>query len=174
VGNGRLKVAVADSGPLIHLTEIHCIHLLHVFDKLYIPNAVWVETVGQNRISQHDLSNATNIQRRSLLRSKVIQFVKEIKITELHTGERECLFLCRQEGISTILTDDMAVRDVAKHMNLIPVGSLGIVVKGYKTKNISLEEAVQYINDLYNVSSLFITHAIVDLAIEQLRQHTIT
>jgi len=167
-------VAVADSGPLIHLTEIHCIHLLHVFNKLYIPNAVWVETVGQNRISQYDLSDATNIQRHSLPRSEVAQFVKETSITELHTGERECLFLCRQEGISTILTDDMAVRDAAKHMDLIPVGSLGIVVKGYTIRIISLEEAVQYINDLYNVSSLFVTHAIVDLAIEQLRQYTIT
>ena len=63
----------------------------------------------------------------------------------------------------------MAVRDAAKRLDMVPVGSLGIVVKGYKKNRLSLSQAAQYLEDLYNISSLFITHALVDLALDQLR-----
>ena len=73
--------------------------------------------------------------------------------------------------MSTLLTDDLAVREAAKSLNLTPVGSLGIVVRAYHLGNISLAEAEYCLNALYDVSSLFVTRAIVGLAIEQLRQH---
>jgi hypothetical protein len=55
VGHGKLRTAVSDSGPLIHLAEIGCLRLLRIFDTLCIPHAVWLETVAQNRVSQDDL-----------------------------------------------------------------------------------------------------------------------
>jgi predicted nucleic acid-binding protein len=39
VGSGRL-VAVADTGPLIHLAEIGCLPLLTIFEELHIPEAI--------------------------------------------------------------------------------------------------------------------------------------
>ena len=36
--------AVADAGPLIHLSEIGCLSLLRIFDRLSIPDAVWFVT----------------------------------------------------------------------------------------------------------------------------------
>ena len=111
MGNGKLKTAAVDAGPLIHLAEIGCLRFLSIFDNLCVPSAVWLETVQQNRISKNDLSIVKNIQRCSLPQSEVAQFVKENNLTGLHSGERECLYLCRQRDISTLLTDDMAVRD---------------------------------------------------------------
>ncbi len=52
MGPGRVKAAVADAGPLIHLTEIGCLALLHIFETLHIPAAVWSETVERGRLSQ--------------------------------------------------------------------------------------------------------------------------
>ena len=169
MGNGKLIEAVADSGPLIHLAEINCLPLLNIFNKLHIPHAVWLETVERNRICRNDLSSVTNIQRCLLQKSEVANFIVESKLTELHAGEKECLFLCRQRGIVNLLTDDLAVRDAAKGMNLVPVGSLGIIVKAYKQEKLAILDAERYISALYDVSSLFVTRTIVDLAIEQLR-----
>jgi len=45
---------------------------------------------------------------------------------------------------------------------------LGVVVRAYHLGCISLIEAERYMADLYDVSSLFITRTIVELAIEQL------
>jgi len=42
----------------------------------------------------------------------------------------------------------MAVRDAAKRLDLIPVGSLGVIVKVYERGQISLEDAEDYIGNL--------------------------
>ena len=63
MGDGKLTEAVADSGPLIHLSEINCLPLLNIFKKFHIPYAVWLETVERNRICRNDLSPVTNTQK---------------------------------------------------------------------------------------------------------------
>jgi len=167
VGDGALKEAVTDSGPLIHLAEIGCLQLLSIFNILHIPHAVWLETVEQGRFSERDLFAATNIQRYELSHSEVNQFIEQSKIVELHAGEQECLLLCQAKKITILLTDDMAVRNAAKRLDVIPVGSLG--VKAYERGKISLQDAEHYIENLYSISSLFVTRTIADLAIEKLR-----
>jgi predicted nucleic acid-binding protein len=171
VGDGKLKAAVLDSGPLIHLSEIGCLPLLRIFEALCIPRAVRLETIGQNRISQNDLLSQTHVQEFSVPQSEIDRFIKDNNLTELHVGEQECLFLCRQRSIGTLLTDDMAVRNAARLLNLVPVGSLGIIVAAYKREVVSLQEAEHNIADLYDVSSLFVTRDIVDLAIKELRRY---
>jgi predicted nucleic acid-binding protein len=73
-------------------------------------------------------------------------------------------------GVLTLLTDDLAVREAAKTLNLVAVGSLGLVMRVYKLGRISLADAEQHILALYEVSSLFVTRAIVEMAIEGLRE----
>jgi len=78
--------------------------------------------------------------------------------------------LCLSEQhVSMLLTDDMAVRDAVKHLHILPVGSLGIVVSAFRRKEITLQEAEHYIAELHDVSSLFVTRTIAELAIEQIR-----
>jgi len=172
VGAGELSVAVADAGPLIHLTEIGCLRLLRIFDILNIPDEVWSETVEQGRVSQSDLVGLGGIQRHTLSDPEVVQFVHRNGLKDLQKGECECLCLCEQVDVSVLLTDDLAVREAAKRLNLTPVGSLGIVVRAYRLGRISLIDAERHIASLYDVSSLFVTRAIVELASEQLRRRS--
>jgi len=171
VGPGRLKAVVADAGPLIHLTEIGYLPLMSVFEALHIPDAVWRETVGQGLVLPGDIFGLHTVHRHTISPSEVTRFVQKIGFESLHDGERECLYLCQQIGVSTLLTDDLAVREAAKSLNLTPVGSLGIVVRAYRLGKISLAEAEHCLNALCDVSSLFVTRAIVELAIEQLHHH---
>ncbi len=117
MGDGELK-ATADAGPLIHLAEIGCLRFLNGFDALHVPAAVWFETVELGRIPQIQLSSLKNIQRYSLPKPEVEQFVKQKNLSELHAGEQECLHVCLSKRISIILTDDMAVRDAAKRLHV--------------------------------------------------------
>jgi len=168
VGHGELT-AVVDAGPLIHLLEIGCLRFLNRFNVLHLPDAVWLETVGQGRLSQTDMSVLNTIQRHAINAPEVEQFIREKNLSALHSGDQECLFLCLEQRIPILLTDDMALRTAARRINVIPVGSLGIVVAAFKGGEISLKDAEGYIADLYDVSSLFVTRAIAELAIEQLR-----
>ena len=170
MGNGNL-IAVADAGPFIHLAEVNCLSFLNVFTRLHVPETVWSEIARQPQITNADFSRVTNVQRHNLSRTEVARFVAENHLGELHSGEQECLFLCKQIGASILLTDDLATRDVAKQVNLTPVGSLGVVVRAYRAGRISLGDAERHLGELYENSSLFVTRAIVELAIEQLRNH---
>jgi predicted nucleic acid-binding protein len=169
VGHEKLRRAVLDSGPLIHLAETRCLRLLAIFESLWIPRAVWLETAGQNRIPHDALVLETNIQHCSVPRSELAEFIAKNRLTDLHLGEQECLFMCLKQQISTILTDDMAVRDAARRFDIVPVGSLGIIVASYEHQVISRRDAESYITSLYDVSSLFVTRDLVDLAIAKLR-----
>ncbi len=128
--------------------------------------------MARGRVSETDMSVLNNIQRHPIKAPEVEQFIREKKLSALHSGDQECLFVCLEQRIPILLTDDMALRTAARRFNVVPVGSLGIVVAAFKRGEASLKEAERYIADLYDVSSLFVTRAIVELAIEQLRAGT--
>jgi predicted nucleic acid-binding protein len=169
VGVGKIS-AVTDSGPLIHLTEIGCLQILSIFGNLHVPEAVREETVKRGRTSKEDFLKLSNVERHNLSQSDVTRFVERNNLKELHSGEHQCLYLCKQINVPILLTEDLAVRETAKRLNLIPVGSLGIVAKAYSLGQISKTEAECHITDLYDVSSLFVTRSIVEMAIEQINK----
>jgi len=157
--------AVADAGPLIHLREVGQSNLLDLFRVLCIPGAVWAESV--DRTNRPPL-NLKNIRRYTIFAGDVDHFVQEYSLSDLHVGERECLCLCNQLDIPVLLTDDLAVRKAARRLGIRPVGSLGIVVRGYKEGMLAYLEAERILIALYEESSLFATRALVEIAIEQL------
>ncbi|CAG0947621.1 hypothetical protein ANRL1_04345 [Anaerolineae bacterium] len=169
MGDGNL-IAVSDAGPLIHLAEVNCLAFLDLFTRLHIPELVWSEIIRQPQITNTDFTMVSNIQRHDLSRAAVAEFVAENRLKELHSGEQECLCLGRQIGVSILLTDDLAAREIAKRLGLRPLGSLGIVVRAYRLRRITLGDAEHKLVELYDKSSLFVTRAIVELAIEQLHQ----
>jgi len=101
-----------------------------------------------------------HVQRSSPSPSEIDRFIQDNRLEDLQAGECECLYLCQQIQIPLILTDDLAVRDAAKQLQLTPVGSLGIAVRAYRQGLITLAEAEYAITQLYDVSSLFVTRAI--------------
>jgi predicted nucleic acid-binding protein len=162
--------AVADAGPLIHLAEIDGLSLLSVFENLCLPEAVCLEVFKDDRISQSDAFGLGIVRQYTLDQQELAQFIKANNLEELHFGERESLSLCKHLAIQVLLTDDLAVREVARRLNLTPVGSLGVVVRAYRAGQISLAEAERDLMSLYEASSLFVTRTIVELAIAQLQR----
>ena len=165
MGHGQVERAVADAGPLIHLHEVGQTDLLNLFEVLCIPGAVWAESVDKINVSPLHFNNG---RRHILAASDVNHFVQAHSLSNLHTGERESLCLCNQLDIPLLLTDDLAVREAAKRLCVRPVGSLGIVVRGYKQGVLPYSEAEKILIALYEESSLFVTQTIVEIAIEQL------
>ena len=86
------------------------------------------------------------------------------------TAASASVHLTRRLRLSLLLTDDLAAREAAAALGLTPVGSLGVVVRGYRLHRASLADAEELIVALHGRSSLFVTRAIADLAIEHLRR----
>ena len=173
MGNARLNDAVLDAGPLIHLDQIGCPELLNIFHALYIPDAVWAETVENVKFGNISTSNLVNLKRHSILANRFLKFIRNYDLKNLHAGETECLYLCQNKDISILLTDDLAVREASKRFGITPVGSLGIVVRAYRKGHISIDDAEKHIADLYDVSNLFVSRVIVEMAIAQLHEKAV-
>ena len=129
---------------------------------------MWRETVGRSRVSGELLLGTNLIHRYEAPSADVERSVRDNALDGLQLGEQECIYVCWREQLSTFLTDDLAARYAARRLGLTPVGSLGIVVRAYREGVISLAEAESFIRLLQDVSSLFVTHAIIDLALERL------
>ena len=169
MGPGQDLVAVADAGPLIHLSQIDALPLLGVFSMVHVPDAVWAETVGAGRVCAADLNRAAVVRRHEIDAPTLRQFIQQFGPFPLHPGETEALLLCRRLAAPLLLVDDLAAREAARRQGVRPVGSLGIVVRAYHTGRIPLARAEECIQRLCRVSSLFVTKTIADLAVEQLR-----
>jgi predicted nucleic acid-binding protein len=170
LGSEGVIAAVADAGPLIHLGEIGRLSLLSMFEAVHVPVAVWAESVQPGRLRETDLLAIDTVHRHTLLPIEVARFASDNGFLHLHVGEMECLYLCRELDVPLLLTDDLAVREIAKRLSVTPVGSLGVVVKAYHLGHLLLPEAEQLLVDLHDVSSLFVSRTLVDLAIEQLQR----
>jgi predicted nucleic acid-binding protein len=152
------------------LYEIDRLPLLGVFSLVCVPEAVWDESVAGGHVPAHELEMAARLQRHQITPGQVAQTAALSEATGLHQGEIECLALCRALTCPLLLTDDLAARNAAKLIGIRPVGSLGVIVRAYYQGRVSLREAEDAIEKLYSISTLFVTRAIADLAIEQLRR----
>ncbi|MBI3947327.1 MAG: hypothetical protein HY321_15495 [Armatimonadetes bacterium] len=97
---------------------------------------------------------------------KAVFFVIQHALELLHDGERESLFLCNHLRLPLLLTDDLDARDAAKKLGITPVGSLGIVVRAFRLGELSMAQAERCLRQLHEQSSLFLTSAVVESAIE--------
>lgn len=153
--------AVSDSGPLIHLIEIKQLKLLNLFNVLIVPDSV-LQEVG-------DL-NLKNIKVVKVVDRDSASFIKLINKFKLQKAEIDALYLAKDTN-SMFLTDDLEAREAANLFGINVHGSLGIIALAYKKQIISFTEAKQFILDLHNDSTLFLTKSLVDLAINELEKY---
>ena len=142
-------------------------HLFGMFSVVYIPQKVYEEVCIEGMPGCSEVKDAGNIKVLSVSDSE-IDVIKS-KITErLHEGELHALALSSTRN-KTFLTDDMDARCAAERLNIEVHGSVGVVVLAYHNNLIDIEQAEKALNDLYDISSIFVTRAIVDIVIAEIR-----
>jgi predicted nucleic acid-binding protein len=161
--------SVADAGPLIHLSEISALSAFKIFSAIHVPDAVQAEVKPQEHIDTQTLLSQSNLQFHLLDRQEIDTFIQAQDLASLHRGEQAALFLCHNQQIPVLLTDDLAARQTAQRLGLIPVGSLGIIIRAFRENLFPQDVAADHLRKLHSVSSLFVTSEIVELAIEQLQ-----
>ena len=150
--------AVSNSGPIIHLHEINQLKLFDLFGDLIIPVSV------SNEIKGIDISRVKTVDVKP---DEIKGFVEQIKEFNLHTAEIDAMCLADKTNV-VFLTDDLHARKAAIKLNIKVHGSLGIISLAYKKGILILDEAKQQINNLYNNSTLFLTKALVEIAMQKL------
>jgi predicted nucleic acid-binding protein len=110
-----LKI-VCDSGPIIHLDELNCLHLLEDFQEILLPDTVYKE------IKRYRPLNFKNSNLPFVLSAGTIPndstLITLCSIFSLDVGETEALALMEKNPQAIFLTDDASARMVAEQMGL--------------------------------------------------------
>ncbi|WP_227377895.1 nucleic acid-binding protein [Haladaptatus halobius] len=155
-------VAVADTGPLIHLAEIDALDLLTAIDELLIPETVYAE-LEEGGVPP-EFSNL------EWERIEVAQPVE--RGAELDAGERAALAVALERDEIVFLTDDLAAREFAQDQNIEVHGLIGLIALAYHRDVVPSDDAASLMRALQAETSLFITDAIVERGIKLLQSNS--
>lgn len=160
----KIKRAVFDAGPLIHLDEINQLKILKVIKEIFLPDEVYKE------FKRHRKKKLSIKIHNPKINSKAKGYVSLLmQKYELDLGEAEAIALAKQERINLFFTDDWCARDVAEKLYIETHGVIGIVFRAYRENLIDKKETLKILNNLLNKSSLFITKEIIEKAKKEIK-----
>lgn len=159
-----VQTVVLDTGPIIHLDEIDCLHLLTDFKRLLLPKAV-------SREAEH---HKPAVFLKDIFFEQVdVVFDKNIhtvcKLFSLDIGEMEAVTLCSRYPGSVLLTDDASARLAAKTLGIRAYGTIGVLLRAIRRKQFSPAEVIAMLEAIPAKSTLFIKHDLLHEIVEEVR-----
>jgi len=125
--------AVCDTGPLTHLWQIGRWQAFSTFDTIHVSTQVAQEVTQHVSLAQmrvvagHDLSvDAVSQQEIAAARRTAPTNLN------LHEADLATLALARRQAPDLVLTDDLATRQAVEAQRQTPMGSVGVLLRGFK------------------------------------------
>lgn len=119
----------ADSSCLIGLVHIRLFESIKdLFAEIYIPSAVYNEVVvqGKGKFGTDEIEAA--VKAGWLMKTPVQDMLAvEALLTTLSRGETEVIILATELGLDYALIDENTARNMANHMHVNTIGTLGII-----------------------------------------------
>ncbi|KAF0143862.1 MAG: nucleic acid-binding protein [Nitrospirae bacterium] len=154
-------IVVSNASPLINISRLKLFHhLLALYEKLVIPEAVFIEVAEKGAGRTGDTEVSAGLKSGFIEKKRVSNALAVSALSEFFGGgEAEAIVLASEISADAILLDDNKARIVAQSMKLHIIGTIGILLE-LKNKNIIpkvkpyLNEAIKYgfriSPDLYN------------------------
>jgi len=139
---------VSNATPLIYLAKIGRLDLLRrVFGEVFIPEEVKVEVVDKGkRLSERDAYLVERAIHDGWIKVLHTDLLK-VPI-ELGHGEVAVLSLARKLNLKEVLIDDVPARTAAKLLNLTPRGTIFVLLKALKKKELDLDGFLETLNEM--------------------------
>lgn len=163
------RVAVCDSGPIIHLSEIGLIECLDLFSPVYIPHAIYEEIKAKRGPGFGEVEGGIFEIRKAYKKDqKLIETFLEHYI--LSQADASVLALAKRLGAEIVFTDDLDLRDAVKSQKMTPVGTIGILLRAHREGYLSMGDINGALDDLLDRSSLYITGGLMAMAKRAVRR----
>jgi len=136
-----MNIVISDTTALIILAKSDLLSLLsNLFQKIYIPQAVYDELMFKDDIVKYRINKFDVISIKPVSDLKTLERIKRLNIDK---GEIEAISLAIELDLMLII-DERKGRKIALNQGLKIVGVLGILIENYKQEFISFEEAKIY------------------------------
>jgi len=147
-------VVVCDAGPIIHLDELGCLHLMRDFEKVLVPDSVQEEVLKHRPVGFEDADVTWIVVPPSFPVEEPVRTM--CRIFSLDAGEVAALGILTNQPGSVFLTDDSAARLVATRLGYRVHGTIGVLIRAIRRDLMSPKEAVEALNRIPSESSLYI------------------
>ena len=165
------KLAVSNSGPLIHLAKAGLLYLIKLYDVV-IPQEVKREVVDVGK--EKGYSDASLVEKAinegwiKVIEVNVNKKFAEIaKLAGLHEAEIGVIYYAYQNKITALLDEDPA-RIFARGLGVKVKGSLGLLIEGLKEGLITYQEALKGLDKLADV--MYLSSSVYKLVLKEIEK----
>ena len=130
-------IVVSDTTPLIGLASIGRLELLReLFEEVYIPQAVFDETVTHGRTESKAKAEVSKAKWIHVVEVKD-RLAVNVLLDEMDLGEVETIILASEMNADWVLMDERKGRRKLTQLNIPKIGTLGILLKAKQLGRIS-------------------------------------
>lgn len=127
-------IVVSDTTPLIGLASIDRLDILReLFEEVYIPQAVFDETVTSGREGSKAKQEVANAKWIHIIEVKD-RLAVNVLLDEMDLGEVETIILASEMNADWVLMDEKKGRRKLTQLNIPKIGTLGILLKAKELK----------------------------------------
>jgi len=131
-----MKRRITNASPLILLAKLGRLDLLRLgADEVLVPSAALEEVYAKSDVASEETSKRLGTWLKPCL---VTRPDLSRLFPDLGSGERDVLVQAIQEGISSVVLDDLDARRTARRMGMKPVGTVGLLLAAKKRGMIPL------------------------------------
>jgi len=161
---------VSDTTPIITLMKMgHLDILKHLYGKVLIPNAVYIELTGNEKF----VAEASQVMDSDFL--EVEEVDNEVAVTILQevsgldAGESEAIVMANSRKADLLVMDEHKGRSVAKKMGLPITGTIGLLLKAFDEGMFTagdIEECIEKLKE----TNVRISEGLFDIIREHIRK----
>ena len=154
------RIVACDSGPIIHLSEIGHVECLDLFRPVYVPYPIYMEIKAKRGPGFEEIDGEPFKVKKVIKKDQkfIIEFSDNYLLSE---ADASVLALAHRMKAEIVFTDDLDLRDAVRSHRIIPVGTVGILIRAYREGEVSKRKLDKSLDDLLNISSLFITKELI-------------
>lgn len=163
-----MNEVIIDAGPIIHLSQLKIFHLLEMFPHLHTTTEVWKEITRFDLPGKKEVEGSEKVKVHQITPREKERAALKAKGFRLQTPDLSLLALSHKLSVGEILTDDLELRKAAEVLGLETYGSLGIILRAYKRKRLSLSVTEEALNNLFSISSLYLSPKLIKFFLTEL------
>ena len=150
--------AVCDSGPLTHLWQISQWQAFRTFDAIHIPEQVAREVARHVSLAQLTVVTGRDVSVDAVSEQEIAAARRVVPANlTLHEADLATLALAHRQAPDLVLTDDLATRQAVEAQGQTPMGSVGVLLRGFKAGLLDAVTLDQAIEGLFVHSSLYLS-----------------